>query len=45
MYNVPKVGDLEHKAALEVAGLVFSLLLYVNASVINPSLTRKALSE
>lgn len=46
VYNVSKVGDFENKANLEMAGLVFSLLSYLNASVINPSLTpRKTLSE
>lgn len=38
MDNVAKVGDLENKAALEVAGLVF-ILFYLNAWFINPSLT------
>lgn len=38
MYNVAKVGDLENKATSEVAGLVFSLLSYLNAPVINPRL-------
>lgn len=46
VYNVSKVGDFENKANLEMAGLGFSLLSYLNASVINPSLTpRKTLSE
>lgn len=40
VYNVAKVGGLENKEILEVAGLVFSLL-GLNASVINPSLTQK----
>lgn len=40
VYNVAKVGGLENKEILEVAGLVFSLL-DLNASVINPSLTQK----